>query len=185
MNSPNLRHHQARSQNTRLTRAMQKALTYDTFRPAHRTKDWAELTSFRPPIQLWWQAGEGSQSQKGEIMASERHYLPNCKQASLLTKTSWDSGRSTSAWEGALVVHPENWAAGMEEVISCSDRAHQTPGHLSCPDLGRAQNAGPTVSVPLRTTRVPEPEWLRPGKCIQPRASLRQFPAEKHRPWEV
>ena len=31
------------------------------------------------------------------IAAQERHYLPNCKQASLLTKTSWDSGRSTSA----------------------------------------------------------------------------------------
>ena len=30
------------------------------------------------------------------IVAPERHYLPNCKQASLLTKTSWDSGRSTS-----------------------------------------------------------------------------------------
>ena len=177
MNSPNLRHHQARSQNTRLTRAMQKALTYDTFRPAHRTKDWAELTSFRPPIQLWWQAGEGSQSQKGEIMASERHYLPNCKQASLLTKTSWDSGRSTSAWEGALVVHPENWAAGMEEVISCSDRAHQTPGHLSCSDWGRAQSAGLTKSVSLWSTRVPEHEWLRPGKCMQPRVGVRQFPA--------
>ena len=39
----------------------------------------------------------GSQSRKGAIAAPERHYLQNCKQASLLTKTSWGSGRSTSA----------------------------------------------------------------------------------------
>ena len=82
-------------------------------------------------------------------MASpRRHYLPNWKQASLLTKTSWDSGWSTSTWEGAPVVHPENQAAG-EETISHSDHTHQTPGHLSCSDLGRAQNAGPTESVCL------------------------------------
>ena len=52
------------------------------------------------------------------------------------------------------------------------------PPNTSSPellDLGRAQNAGPTESVPLRTTRVPEPEWLRPGRCMQPRAGLRRF----------
>ena len=42
------------------------------------------------------QAG-GSQSQKGAISAPERHPLPHCKQAPLLTKTSWDSGWLTSA----------------------------------------------------------------------------------------
>ena len=112
----------------------------------------------------------------------ERHHLPNCKQASLLTKTSWDSGRSTSTWEGAPVVHPENRMAGTGEVIGPSDHAHQTPGHLSCSNLGRAQNAGPTEFAPLRTTRVPEPEPLRPGKCIQHMAGLRQFPAERLEP---
>jgi len=124
----------------------------------------------------------GSQSQKGAIAAPERHYLPNCKQASLLNKTSWGSGQSTSAWEGVLVVHPENRAAGTGEAISRSDRAHQTPHHLSCSDL-RAQNAGPTESAPLRTTRVPEPEWLRSGRCKQPRAGLGQFPVEQPRAW--
>ena len=69
-----------------------------------------------------------------------------------------------------LVVHPENQVAGMGEEISCSDCARQTPGHLSCSDLGRVQNAG-TESAPLRTTQVPEPGQLRPGKCIQSRAS--------------
>ena len=82
---------------------------------------------------------------------------------------------------GAPVVHPENQAAGKEEAISHSDRAHQTPGHLSCSDLRRAQNAGPTEFAPLRHTQEPEPEWLRPGKCIQSRAGLRQFPAEQLR----
>ena len=67
------------------------------------------------------------------------------------------------------VVHPENQVAVTGEAISHSDHACQTPHHLSCSDLGRAQNAGPTESAPLRTTRVPESEWLRPGRCMQPR----------------
>jgi len=69
--------------------------------------------------------------------------------------------------------------AGTGEEISRRDCAAQTPGHLSFLDLGRAQNAGPTKSVPLRTTQVPEPEQLRAGKCIQLRAGLRQFLAEQ------
>ena len=119
------------------------------------------------------------------IAAPERHYLPNCKQASLLTKTSWGSGQSTSTCEGAPVVHPENRAARMGEAISRSDLARQTPHHLSCSDLGRAQNAGPTESASLRTTRVPEPEQLRPGRCMQPRAGFGRFPVEQPRAWAV
>ena len=69
------------------------------------------------------------------------------------------------------VVHPENRAAGKGEAINLSDHTHQTPGHLSGLDLGRAQNTGPTESAPLRSTRVPEPGWLIPGKCMQPRAT--------------
>ena len=56
----------------------------------------------------------------------------------------------------------------MGEAISRSDHTHQTPSHLSCSDLGRAQNAGPTESAPLRTTRVPEPEWLTLGSAYNP-----------------
>ena len=48
------------------------------------------------PIPHWRQAGKGSQSQKWAIVAPERHPIPNCKQISLLTKTSWDSGWTTS-----------------------------------------------------------------------------------------
>ena len=46
----------------------------------------------------------------------------------------------------------------------------QVPGHLSGSDLERAQNTCPIESVPLWSTREPEPEWLRPGKCMQRRA---------------
>ena len=60
-------------------------------------------------------------------------------------------------------------------------RTLQAPGHLSCLNLGRAQNAGPTEPVPLRTTRVPEPEWLGPGRCMHPRVSLGLFPVEQPR----
>ena len=60
----------------------------------------------------------------------------------------------------------------MEEAISHSNHTRQTPGYLSCSDLGRPQNAGPTEFVPLRTTQMPELEWLRPGRCIWPGASL-------------
>ena len=80
----------------------------------------------------------------------------------------------------------KTWVAGTGEVISRSDHARQTPHHLSCSELRRAQNAGPTEeSAPLRTTWVPEPERLRPGRCMQPRASLGRFPAEQPRAWAV
>ena len=75
--------------------------------------------------------------------------------------------------------------AGTGEAISRSDHACQTPHHLSCLELGRAQNAGPMESVPLRTTWVPEPERLRPGRCMQPRAGLRRLLVEQPRAWAV
>ena len=78
---------------------------------------------------------------------------------------------------------PRGWDWGGDKMHCTSDR--QALGHLSCSDLGRAQNAGPTESAPLRTTWIPELEWLRPGKYIQPRACLREFPAEQPRSWAV
>jgi len=86
-----------------------------------------------------------------------------------------------NTWERAPVVHPENQAAGTGEVISCSDRACQEPGHRSCSHLGRPQNAGPTEAVPLWSTWVSEPEQLRPERCIRPRTGLRKFPTEQPR----
>ena len=169
--SPNLRHCQAHSQNKGLSRASRLQTGPS---PARDRRGQPEP--------------EGGNRVSREASSTKL-------QAGFVAKTSWDSGRLTSAgrvaardqlpridtrhtWEGVLVVHPENRAAGMGEVISRSDHARQAPGHLSCSDLGRAQNASPTESAPLWSTWVPEPERLRPGKCVQPRAGLRQFPAE-------
>ena len=72
---------------------------------------------------------------------------------------------------------PSCWDRGGDKThCTPGECAHQAPHHLSCLDLGRAQNAGPTKYVPLWSTREPEPEKLRPGKCMQPRARFRQFP---------
>ena len=65
---------------------------------------------------------------------------------------------------------------GDKNTAHLGEFARQAPGHLSCLDLGRAQNVDPIKSVPLSSTREPEPEWLRPEKCTQPRTSFRQFP---------
>ena len=76
--------------------------------------------------------------------------------------------RKLSCWDrGGDKTHPSTWR----------DCTHHAPGRLSCSDLGRAQNTGPTESVPLWSTREPEPERLRPGKCTHTRAHLRQFPS--------
>ena len=91
--SPNLRQCQARSQNKGLSRAR-----------------WL----WTGPSPTGDNQAGGSQSWKGAIAASERHPLPNCKQAQLLTKSSWDSGWWTSAWR----VMPE---------ISSPEETHSTP----------------------------------------------------------
>ena len=97
--------------------------------------------------------------------------------------------------KGVPVVHPENQVAGMGEAISCSDRAWRTPGHLSCSDLQRAQNAGPTKSAPLRSTEylnlngldlgsaynpgpAPDSSWhsnLEPKQCRQGKQTRREW----------
>ena len=66
--------------------------------------------------------------------------------------------RKPSGWD---------WGGYMPQPSTGSDYARQTPGHLSCLDLGLVQNAGPTKSASLWSTREPEPEWLRPGKYMQ------------------
>ena len=71
--------------------------------------------------------------------------------------------RKLSGWDRAVIRH----------IAPLGECAHQAPGRLSCSDLGRAQNTVPAESVPLWSTQEPEPEWLRPGKCTQSRASFR------------
>ena len=140
---------------------------------------------------------ETASARRGAIAAPERHPIPNCKQTSLLTKTSWDSGLSTSAERvTARISLPEErrharctlrkssgWdgEGDKSQPSTWGNYTCQGPGHMSCSDLGRAQNAGPTKSAPLWSTLEPEPERLRPGKCMQTRAHIIQFPAEQPR----
>ena len=80
----------------------------------------------------------------------------------LLTTCSWDPGWLTStrwvtawdqlfrgdiqhAWDGVLLVHPENWAIGMREVI----KTHGPPGTVCSPSIWST-------------------EVLRPGKGTKP-----------------
>ena len=97
MKSPNLRYCQARSHRTRTGQS-------------YLAMDW--------PIPSHTQAREGSQSWKGAIVAPERHHLPNCKQASLLTKTSWDLDSR----------HPPG---GSQPEISSPEETHSTPEKVS------------------------------------------------------
>ena len=69
--------------------------------------------------------------------------------------------------------------------ISRSIGARPTLHHLSCSDLGRAQNAAPTESAPLRTTRVPEPERLGPGRCTQSLDDTRSDHLAVYRQWNA
>ena len=72
---------------------------------------------------------------------------------------------------------PRGWDLGGDDTLpTWGECSRQAPGRLSCSHLGRAQNAGPTESVPLWSTQEPEHEWLRPGKCTKPRAHFGQFP---------
>ena len=141
------------------------------------------------------QAGS-SQRRKGANSSPETAFLTKLQSGFwLLTKTSWDSGwltstgrvtardqlprRHTSHQRMHNRCHPANGAAGARELI----RRTRHLGRVCSPStrspellgLGRAQNAGPTEPVPLRSTRESEPERLRPGKCMQPRACFKQL----------
>ena len=91
--------------------------------------------------------------------------------------------RNRHTWKGAPRCTPRKGVLGRGGDKTRSptggDCFRQALGHLSCSDLGRAQNAGPTEPAPLWSTREPEPERLRPGECTQPRAGHRQVPEER------
>ena len=102
-------------------------------------------------------------SQRSAPQKRHRAYLRRCACCTPRKLSGWDGGGDK--------LQPSTGG----------DSTCQSPSHLSCSDLGREQNAGPTKSAPLWSTREPEPEQLRPGKCMQPRARIRQFPAEQPR----
>ena len=145
----------------------------------------------------WRQAGR-----KGAIAAPERH--PTKLQADFSANQDFlgfwtidicQEGRSQRpAPQNRHMAHlrrrarctprkPSGWNRGGDkpQPSTGGDYTRQAPGHLSNSELGQAQNTSPTKSVPLWSTREPEPEQLRPGKCMQTRAHIRQFLGEQLR----
>ena len=171
--------------------------------PTHRTKDWGntrgELAGYglaHPLLEAERQAGD-SQSQQGAISAPETASSTKLRAGSqLLTKFSWDGWHlpggsqpeisSPEETHGTLEMvlllctqETEHLGRGGGNKMHCpiwGECACQAPSFLSCEGLGRAQNTGWTKSVPLWNIQEPEPEWLRPGKCIQAGAGFREFP---------
>ena len=127
-------------------------------------------------------------------MGSASYHLPSpSRSVSWVRSESSFSGVLCLLWGADLWLQPPWWmstvqdprktwlAAGTGEVIKMygppgTTLAHQAPGHLSCLDLGKAQNTCPTKSVPLQSTQGPEPEQLRSGKCTKRRAHFGQCP---------
>ena len=100
----------------------------------------------------FWMADIHQEGQSQRSAPQKRHMTH-------LRRRACCTSRKLSGWEGrGIQTHPSPGG----------DCAHQAPGHLNYFDLGRAQNTGPTESVPLGSTREPEPEQLRPGNCTQP-----------------
>ena len=94
--------------------------------------------------------------------APQRRHTAHLRQCSHCTP------RKPSGWDGGGdKTHHHTW----------EECALKAPGCLRCSDLGRAKSAGPNGFVPLWSTPELECVWLRPGKCTQPRACLREFPS--------
>ena len=76
---------------------------------------------------------------------------PQKRHMAHLRRCSCCTPRKLSSWDGG---------GDKSQPSTGGNCARQAPGHLSCSDLGWAQNAGPTKSAPLWSTRKPEPEQL-------------------------
>ena len=125
------------------------------------------------PIPHWRQAGEGSQSQRGNRGPREASYTK--VQADFVANQDFLGFRMVDiCWEGCsqrsapqkrhtthlrrragcIARKPRSWDRGGDksQPSTGGDCARQAPGHLSCLDLGWAQNVGPTKSAPLWST---------------------------------
>ena len=171
MQSPNLRLCQARSQNRELSRASGPA------HPPPETGRWGQPepeggnSGPREASSTKLQAGfVANQDYLGFWMVDicregrSQRSAPQKRHPAHLRRRVHCALRKPSSWDGGGdKMHP----------LPGGDCAHQGPGHLSCSGLGRAPKAGPTKSAPLRSTQKPEPEQLRPGMQMQPRAHFR------------
>ena len=111
----------------------------------HRTKDGTEIAGCRPSPTSDRQP-ELKELEGGNC--SPRETLPTKLQAGFFAnKTSWVLDSHHLPDKGRQRYTQKTEEQG--EAISRSDRARQTLSHAV---LGRAQNAGPTESAPLRAT---------------------------------
>ena len=155
------------------------------------------------PCQWQWPGGRQPELERGKLIPREgilyqnENRLPVSNQYFLkfcMVDIRWEGRSQRSAPQKRHRAHlrrcapciprkPSGWdgEGNKSQPSTGEDSVRQAPGHLSRLDLGQAQNTGPTKCAPLWNTREPEPEWLRPGECMQHRARIRQFPAEHPR----
>ena len=158
MKSPNLRHCQARSQNKGLTRA-------------------SRLRTGPSPQET----GRGGQSETERGNHSPREASSTKLQAGFIANQGF-----LGFW--TVDIHLRRCASCTTRKPSSRDGGDDKSQRQHLPNSWSPELLGPgkgtkrrPESAHLWSTPVPEPERLRPGKCIQPRAGLRQFSAEQPR----
>ena len=173
MKSPNLRHHQARPQNKGLSRTSWLRTGPSTAgdrqaraaraeggncgpREASCSKLQADFIANQDFLGFW--IVDIRQEGRSQRSAPQKRHMAHLRWLTHFTP------RKPSGLDGG---------DDKSQLSTGGGCAHQAPGHLSCSDVGRAQNAGPTKSAPLQSTQEPKPERFRPGECMQPRASIR------------
>ena len=102
-------------------------------------------------------------------------HLKRCSGCTPRKPSGWDWGGNKTYCLSGRLCSPNTWSPELarEEKREEGDTGDQEEMGMF---MGTVQNASPTESVPLRSTQKPEPEWLRPEKCTQPRTRFRQFP---------
>ena len=131
-------------------------------REASSTKLQADLVANQDSLRFWMV----NIRQEGHSQRS----TPQKRHTAHLRRRTHCTPRKLSGWDGG---------GNKSQPSTGGNCAYQAPSYLRFSGLGRPQNAGPTKSAPLWSTREPGTEWLRPVECIQPRASIRQFLAEQ------
>ena len=147
MKSPNLRHHQARSQNKGLSRTSQLPQAHPLLETGRRGQPEPEGDNHRPreesstKLQAGFVANQDflgfwmvdiHQEGRGQRSAPQKRHTAHLRRRAHCTP------RKLSGWvRGGNKSQPSTGG-------NC---ARQAPGHLSCLDLGWAQNTGPTKSA--------------------------------------
>ena len=151
--SPNLRHHQACSQNKGLSRASR-------LRTGPSPSGDMQMRAARARRgQLWPQRGIIYQT--ASRLVANQYFLGFWTVKICLRRCAGCTPRKPSGrdWGGDKSQRPHSPNTWSSELLGPGKGTKRRPKM-------QAQNAGPTKSAPLRSTRVPEPEQLRPGKCI-------------------